>query len=79
MSSKWGLDGASSQTLYKQKMQYVTLSETDESSVFMTSFVPLKLYAENSVIWENPTPFCRPIKFQYQKESVQLFQQEFRE
>lgn len=37
--SKWGFDGASNQSRYKQKMD----SEQDDSSIFMTSLVPLML------------------------------------
>ena len=49
-----------------------TTNVTD-ASVFIISFVPLLLRANDIVIWENKTPnsphFCRPIKFQFIKEN----------
>ncbi|KAJ8703988.1 hypothetical protein PYW07_013282 [Mythimna separata] len=48
--SKWGFDGASSQSTYKQRSQDVDFSD---SSVFMSSLVPLNLVSNNSTIWEN--------------------------
>ncbi|KAL4710125.1 hypothetical protein ACJJTC_016527 [Scirpophaga incertulas] len=53
MTSKWGFDGSSSQSTYKQRSEILDL---DDSSVFMTSLVPLKLESANRVIWENPKP-----------------------
>lgn len=67
--SKWGCDGASSQSRYKQKLD----SADDDSSIFMTSLVPLKIMCEEKTVWENPKPcspaFCRPVQFQFVKES----------
>lgn len=66
LTSKWGFDGSSAQSNYKQKSE---MAEFDDSSVFMTSLVPLKLEAGNVVIWSNPKPsstfYCRPVKFQF--------------
>lgn len=72
--SKWGCDGASNQSQYKQKFNELISSDQNESSIFMTSLVPLRLVTEeNIVVWENPSPsstrYCRPIKFQFIKES----------
>lgn len=68
--SKWGFDGSSSQSVYKQ----VCESDIYESSVFMTSLVPLRLVSDGCIVWENPSPsstlYCRPVKFQFAKESV---------
>lgn len=46
LTSKWGFDGATGQSIYKQKNQEHKTSE--ESAVFMTSLAPLKLYIENN-------------------------------
>lgn len=67
--SKWGFDGASNQSRYKQKMD----GEHDDSSIFMTSLVPLKLTDGDNTIWTNPKPcstfYCRPVQFTFVKES----------
>ncbi|KAL0861509.1 hypothetical protein ABMA27_009031 [Loxostege sticticalis] len=46
----------------------------------MTSLVPLKLETGNVVIWKNPNPsstfYCRPIKFQFAKETTDFVKQE---
>lgn len=68
--SKWGFDGASSQSTYKQGFDGD--GKSDES-IFMTTLVPLKLTAGNEVIWENKKPcsalYCRPVQFIFIKES----------
>lgn len=67
--SKWGFDGASNQSRYKQKME----GEQDDSSIFMTSLVPLKLTDGDDTLWTNPKPcstlYCRPVQFTFVKES----------
>lgn len=67
--SKWGFDGASNQSRYKQKME----GDQDDSSIFMTSLVPLKLTAGDETLWKNPKPcsalYCRPVQFTFVKES----------
>lgn len=65
--SKWGFDGASRQNLYKQ-----TIAGDDES-IFMCSFVPLRLVCDGEKIWENRKPsstmFCRPLYFKFASEN----------
>lgn len=67
--SKWGFDGASNQSRYKQRMESVH----DDSSIFMTSLVPLKLTDGDNTLWTNPKPcsalYCRPVQFTFVKES----------
>lgn len=69
MEHKWGYDGASGQSQYKQ-----TLSSADASdkSVVMTSLVPLQIRCGSAILWRNPqassTRFCRPIAFEFVKE-----------
>lgn len=67
---KWGFDGASSQSRYKQKIEG---SEQDDASIFMTTLVPLKLTSGDKTIWTNPKPcsaaYCRPKQFTFIKES----------
>uniref|UniRef100_A0A1Y1LT63 Uncharacterized protein n=1 Tax=Photinus pyralis TaxID=7054 RepID=A0A1Y1LT63_PHOPY len=75
--SKWGFDGASSQSTYKQRSENGDLCD---SSIFMASLVPLKLVSKSSIIWENPKPssthYCRPIKFKFCKETAEYIKQE---
>lgn len=77
--SKWGCDGSSGQSQYKQKFE-----QTDDSdaNIFFTSFVPLRLVSgdpnlkENIVIWKNPRPssprFCRPIRMRFVHETTEI-------
>lgn len=76
--SKWGADGSTGHSEYKQFIEGI------DSSIYISSFVPLQLYGmENDkkiIIWQNPTPsstrYCRPIRMLFQKESVDLINQE---
>ncbi|CAH2098980.1 unnamed protein product [Euphydryas editha] len=75
--SKWGFDGASSQSAYKQKPDIA--EGFSESSVFMTSFVPLLLMCNDILLWKNPRPsstnYCRPVMFEFIKETKEYIQQ----
>lgn len=75
---KWGFDGSSGHSLYKQKFE--NSSNTDEY-MFLTALVPLKLVNDNNqTIWSNPksssTFYCRPIKFSFIKENSDVVRQE---
>lgn len=75
---KWGCDGTSGFTEYKQLVG--SNPETKFSSIFMSSFVPLRMRIYNQLpstsssndIWKNLSPgskfLCRPIRFEYVKE-----------
>lgn len=74
--TKWGFDGASSQSQYKQKFED---PNGDDSSIFITSLVPIVLHAEDelqNVYWQNTKPssttLCRPLRLQFQKESEEF-------
>lgn len=78
---KWGCDG-SRQAQYKQKFD--SDGESD-ANIFLSSFVPLRIVCGNDkkkIIWQNPTPssprFCRPIRFQFVKESTDVTKEEIR-
>lgn len=75
---KWGFDGASSQSTYKQKFKD---NNASDSSIFMTSFVPLKLVSGTDVVWTNPNPsstrYCRPIKFEFTHENTEVCKKEY--
>jgi hypothetical protein len=75
---KWGFDGSSGHSSYKQKF---ISADADDSSVFITSIVPLRLTTEDPqkhspVIWQNPRPssprFCRPLRICFAKESTNV-------
>lgn len=72
--SKWGCDGSSGHSMYKQKMGE---SSGGDASIFMISLVLLKLEdASGRTLWENLSPSskdtCRPIKFIFAKETPEL-------
>lgn len=78
--SKWGFDGSSGHSSYKQRFSDPNL---DDSSVFISSLVPLRMLTNSNlnyhdpkaVIWQNPRPsstrFCRPIKINFTKETTE--------
>ena len=72
---KWGFDGATGQSQYKQNFN---TSESTDKSLFSTMLVPLDLRSGTFSIWRNPVPsstrFCRPIKISYEKETNELCQ-----
>lgn len=75
---KWGCDGSSGQSEYKQ-----TFSDDSKSDahVFFTSVVPLQLVCydqqskEEIVVWKNPRPssprFCRPLRLLFLREDTE--------
>lgn len=71
--SKWGCDGSSGHSTYKQK--YESNSATDEF-LFVFTFVPLRLLNGETVLWQNPRPsstmYCHPIKFSFAKETTEF-------
>lgn len=75
MVTKWGMDGASGQSLYKQIFENDSGSSSD-ASIFMVSLVPLQIQSAHNIPWTNPHPsstkLCRPIQFEYTKESEEL-------
>lgn len=81
MTSKWGCDGASDQSRYKQKFSDGTLAD---DSIFMISLVPLTLefnsISGRKIIWNNPncgsTRYCRLISFEYAKETAEKTREE---
>lgn len=76
---KWGCDGTSGQSCYKQKFDNDDGTMTD-SNIFFTSLVPLQLFSSKEegnkiIVWENPRPssprYCRPIKIEFLKETAE--------
>lgn len=76
---KWGFDGSSGHSTYKQKFSNV--AATDEF-IFLTALVPVQLIEQKTkrVLWKNPTAsstfYCRPMKFVFTKESPEVVNQE---
>lgn len=75
---KWGYDGSTGHSQYKQRYEATGSGDGD---LFLTSLVPLQLYFEQPgkekiIVWQNPRPsstrFCRPIRFQFKKETTEL-------
>jgi len=75
---KWGFDGTSGFTMYKQ----LTVGASQDDTIFVTSLVPLRVVDNiiNEVVWQNPacssTRYCKPIRLQYVKESVDISKNE---
>lgn len=73
--NKWGCDGSSGQSAYKQIINTDDETISDEN-MFMASVVILRLRSETSEHWRNLRPssihYCRPIFFKYAKESSEL-------
>ena len=85
MYFKVGMDGASSQSVYKQKYDENDVNEAlhHEQSMFQTAMATLKITIGEKCVWQNKKPnsshFCRPIHLQYQKESSELCVEEERD
>lgn len=81
LTSKWGFDGSSSQSIYHQRTSED--EQIDLASNFMISLVPLRLVSKGVTIWENERPsstsFCRPILFKFIKETKENVQREMAE
>ncbi|GBL88809.1 Enolase-phosphatase E1 [Araneus ventricosus] len=80
--SKWGIDGSSGQSEYKQHFEDTTATG---ASIFVSSLVPLKLIfgsldEQHTAQWQNPRPssprYCRPIRLQFVPKSTQILKQE---
>ena len=80
---KAGFDGASNQSIYKQKYVEHKLEDVvqGEESLFQTAIVPIRLDVGGSCVWRNERPnsfqFCRPLHLQYCKESKDLCKREY--
>lgn len=79
LSYKWGCDGSSGHSRYKQAFGDSHEDKTDEY-LFAICLVPLQLKDDNKLIWHNPRPssvrFCRPIKLIFEKETKSLAEKE---
>jgi hypothetical protein len=85
--SKWGFDGSSGLSQYKQKFddqRNLNNGNSSNASIFtsITSFVPTQLIngdpklTNKTIIWQNPRPssprFCRPIRLQVCHETTEI-------
>lgn len=82
--SKWGCDGNSGHSIYKQKSANNEKLLIDRN-LFMTCLVPLQLFVHSDngdkiIVWQNSRPsstrFCRPVKLQFMKETTEVILQE---
>lgn len=75
---KWGFDGTSEQSQYKQRAEF------NDSDLFITWLVPLQLQTVSQehpiILWKNSRPssvrFCRPVHFQFIKETKEVIKTE---
>lgn len=72
---KWGCDGSSGHSTYRQRFSASDCEITDEY-LFAVCIVPLQIKKGDAVLWQNNRPsstrFCRPIKIIFEKESAEL-------
>ena len=78
---KVGFDGASSQSIYKQKFDsHKFTEESKQEDLFSTAIVPLLFKVENIDFWKNSkcssSHFCRPLHLQCKKEKSELCKEE---
>ena len=68
---KWGFDGATGQSVYKQSGD---VDEAAEQSLLCTTIMPLQLVVRGKTMWTNPSPsstgYCRPLRIQYKRETA---------
>lgn len=84
--SKWGCDGTSGLSAFKQKSEDPSVSD---ESMFVISFVPIRLVSRDLntnkeiVLWQNPRPssprFCRPIRLQFIHETTTVIKDQVTE
>lgn len=81
--SKWGFDGASGQSIYKQRVsnEIESIEKPIDESIFISSLVLLKLMNGARCVWKNPYPsstkYCRPIKFKFSRKSKELVKRKY--
>lgn len=76
LSVKWGSDGSSGSSEWRQRFLSDSLRESNDADLFCTSLVPLSLKCGEDMVWQNPTPssvrFCRPLSIQLGKETPEM-------
>lgn len=78
---KWGCDGSSGHSNYKQSFEGEQQSMSD-SSLISICLVPLQLKTNDGklLLWNNSNPsstrFCRPIKLSFEKETTDVIKRE---
>lgn len=90
--SKWGLMALVVRVFINKKYQMKLRALTNQLMnpfimdpfiihIFISSFVPLKLMNGTHCVWENPYPsstkYCRPIKFEFARESKEYIKKEY--
>lgn len=72
---KWGCDGSSGHSTYRQGFVNENKNISDDS-LFAVCIVPLQILKGTSTLWKNQRPsstrYCRPLKILFQKESADL-------
>ncbi|KAF2880792.1 hypothetical protein ILUMI_25380 [Ignelater luminosus] len=80
--TKWGCDD-SQQSQFQQTFFDIS---SDDSNIFQSSLVPLRLQvnirSHKKILWQNPTPsstrFCRPIRIRFLHEIVDITKEEIK-
>ena len=53
---KWGCDGSSGHSTYKQKFSEEENMYQQDNNLFVISMVPLRLSNGTDIVWQNPQP-----------------------
>ena len=74
MICKWGMDGSSGHSQYKQA------GTSRDDHVFVVWLVPLRLISEKGdIVWDNPAPssprFARPVSIEFATETTALIKE----
>lgn len=78
---KWGCDGSSGHSTYKQGFNTEGDQPHTDFSLFSVCIVPLQMITTHgTIVWQNDrtssTRFCRPLKLIFKKETLELSKQE---
>lgn len=79
LTVKWGFDGSSGHSEFKQKFNFDDGTKTD-SNMFVTSIVPVCAKSGDKLIFQNPRPsstrYCRPLHIQLVNETTEISMEE---
>lgn len=78
---KHGFDGSSGSSGKSQYKQHLTdgSAPSCDQHMFLTALVPVRIYSGDTVVWTyeraNSTRLCRPVKFQFVKETYAVVEE----
>ena len=77
---KWGFDGITGHSEYKQIYDCDELTNKFKNSIFFTLMVPIRVMNDAEIIFENPCPpftrYCQLIRNHFLKETSEISRNE---